>query len=81
VGEITYSDETKGILILLKTTMIKGLRLETAGYQGANPMFPDQSTGDQFFDEEQFEAYRELGWRVADQMLQKLTEKSATGAA
>lgn len=30
-------------------------------YQGTNPDFPHQTTMDQFFDEEQFEAYRQLG--------------------
>lgn len=72
VGKISYADGKTGVLILLKTTMVKGLRLKTRGYQGANPSFPDQSTGDQFFDENQFEAYRELGWRIADQMESEL---------
>ena len=68
-GTITYSCGTTGTLILLKTTMIKGLSLLVKGYKAANPAFPDQSTGDQFFDEEQFEAYRELGYEIADRMV------------
>ncbi|MEM7025892.1 MAG: hypothetical protein AAF637_25415, partial [Pseudomonadota bacterium] len=43
---------------------------ELLGYRSANPAFPDQSTADQFFDEEQFEAYRELGFRIAEAMMQ-----------
>jgi hypothetical protein len=31
-----------------------------------NPDFPHQSTLDQFYDEEQFEAYRQLGVHVAE---------------
>ncbi|MBO6893960.1 MAG: patatin-like phospholipase family protein [Roseibium sp.] len=58
-----------GLIIYLKTTMIRDLSMKAKGYKGANPDFPDQSTGDQFFDEEQFEAYRELGYRIADQMI------------
>ncbi len=50
--------------------MIEGLPVELLGYRGANPTFPDQSTADQFFDEEQFEAYRELGFRIAAAMMQ-----------
>ncbi len=42
------------------------MRLKLLGYKGANHDFPDQSTADQFFDEEQFEAYRELGYGIAD---------------
>ena len=35
-------------------------------YRTLHPDFPHQSTLDQFFDEEQFEAYRQLGVHVAD---------------
>lgn len=68
-GKITYADGTQGDLIVIKTTMIPGLQLEVKGYKGANPYFPDQSTLDQFFDERQFEAYRELGYRTATAMI------------
>lgn len=68
-GEITYSDNTKATLIYLKTTMVQNLSLKTKGYKSANPDFPDQSTADQFFDEDQFEAYRELGYRLGIQMI------------
>ena len=53
---------SKGHLVYLTTALCKGLRLKLLGYKGANQDFPDQSTADQFFDEEQFEAYRELGY-------------------
>ena len=33
-------------------------------YKEANEDFPHQSTGDQFFDEPQFESYRMLGWHI-----------------
>ena len=36
-----------------------------AEYKARNPDFPHQSTGDQFFDEEQFEATRAVGYNVA----------------
>jgi hypothetical protein len=35
-------------------------------YRGNHPAFPHQTTLDQFFDEEQFEAYRQLGVHVAE---------------
>jgi hypothetical protein len=66
VAEITYADDSKGHLVYLTTALCKGLRLKLMGYKGANRDFPDQSTADQFFDEEQFEAYRELGYVIAD---------------
>lgn len=71
-GRIVYPDGPPGLLIYLKTTLLSDLSLKTKGYRVANPTFPDQSTADQFFDEDQFEAYRELGYRIASQMLDQL---------
>ncbi|MCY4077692.1 MAG: hypothetical protein OXH04_19920 [Acidobacteria bacterium] len=68
-GRVVFPDGGSSTLILVKTTTIPGLDLLTRGYQGANRAFPDQSTADQFFDEEQFEAYRELGWEIADRLV------------
>jgi hypothetical protein len=69
VAKITYSDDSPGDLVYLTTALCKGLRLKLLGYKGANPDFPDQSTADQFFDEEQFEAYRELGYFIASNFI------------
>lgn len=62
----------KGTVIYLKTAMIDELSMTARGYKGANPDFPNQTTADQFFDEEQFEAYREVGYRIAEQMIDDL---------
>ena len=70
VGAIRYADGSTATLIYLKTTLVDGLPVELLGYRGANPTFPDQSTADQFFDEDQFEAYRELGFRIAAAMME-----------
>jgi Patatin-like phospholipase len=66
----TRGGPAEGLIIYLKETMIKELGIKAKGYKGAEPNFPNQSTGDQFFDEEQFEAYREVGYRIADIMCQ-----------
>ena len=71
-GRIVHSDDSSSTLLLLKTTMIPGLDLLLRGYKGANRNFPDQSTADQFFDEEQFEAYRELGYEIAGTVVDDL---------
>ena len=68
-GKIVYPEAEPSTFILLKTTMISGLGLITRGYKGAHPDFPDQTTADQFFDEEQFEAYRELGYEISGKMI------------
>ncbi len=64
VGEITYDNGTSGTLVYIKTTMIEGLPKDIYGYKSAHADFPDETTADQFFDEKQFEAYRELGYRI-----------------
>lgn len=40
-------------------------------YKAKNPAFPHQSTGDQFFSEQQFECYRALGYAVGMEALAK----------
>ena len=69
-GRIHYRDGAEGDFILLKTTMIKGLDLGVTNYKLEHTGFPDESTADQFFDEEQFEAYRVLGYDIASRMIE-----------
>ena len=57
-------------MIYLKTTLTDDVSFKVKGYAAQHPTFPDESTADQFFDEVQFESYRELGFRLADQMLE-----------
>lgn len=38
-------------------------------YAAANPDFPHQGTGNQFFSESQFESYRALGFEIVDELL------------
>jgi len=72
VAEIEYpdQDESKAILVYIKTTLAKNIGADIHGYKRVHPDFPDQTTADQFFDEVQFEAYRELGWQIARDMLE-----------
>ncbi len=60
-----------GLVIYLKSAMIPSLTLTSRSYKGANPDFPYESTADQFFSAEQFEAYRDVGVRIASQMLEE----------
>ena len=69
IGEITYNDESKGTLIYLPTTLFRDMPADIYGYRKAHQEFPDESTSDQFFDEKQFEAYRELGFQTAYKMM------------
>jgi hypothetical protein len=50
-------------------------------YRTICPDFPHQSTLNQFFDEEQFEAYRELGVHVAEGLFSYALMDGATSPA
>ena len=60
-GTIEYPDG-KGLLIYIKSTITGEEPEDLLAYRKKNPTFPDQTTADQFFDEAQFESYRELGY-------------------
>jgi hypothetical protein len=48
-------------MLWIKPRLLPGVPTDVAGYQSAMPAFPQQPTGDQFFDEAQWESYRRLG--------------------
>jgi len=79
-GKIKYPQKNNvpafdGTIFLLKSTMIKNLPADLYSYKAQHNDFPDQPTSDQFFDEKQFEAYRELGYRLADSMCVQYTSQ------
>lgn len=64
IGRIIYGgDIGDGQLIYVKSSVTANCEGNPflANYRANNPDFPHQSTSDQFFDEQQFEAYRALG--------------------
>ncbi len=67
---IIYPDNSQGRLLYLKTSFFEQLSADLYGYKKTHPQFPDEPTSDQFFDEKQFEAYRELGFQTAWRMMQ-----------
>ena len=84
VGTIEYhtnpgAQKESGIIVYVKTTMVDHLSLETRGYKGQHRDFPDQPTADQFFDEQQFEAYRELGFKIGTDMAEQAHLKDLIG--
>jgi hypothetical protein len=79
VGTIQYSKvhadslglpptERTGTLIVIKPNLSKGLSADVLQYGFDNASFPQQSTADQWFDEQQFESYRRLGCISADSL-------------
>ena len=66
VGKITYSNGTYGYLIYLKSSITGDEDIGVAQYRSGHPEFPHESTGNQFYTENQFEAYRRLGYHITD---------------
>jgi hypothetical protein len=48
-------------ILWLKPRLLRGLPPDVSGYALTDATFPQQTTGDQFFDEAQWESYRKLG--------------------
>ena len=61
--------EGMGLLLYLKLSVTGNESELIKRYRINNPDFPHQTTLDQFFDQEQFEAYRQLGVHVAEGLL------------
>ena len=73
IGTIHYPDADgggkNGFLLYIKPAYHGVENIGIRSYAAANPDFPHQSTGDQFFSESQFESYRALGFEIADELL------------
>ncbi|HEY7306475.1 MAG TPA: patatin-like phospholipase family protein [Bryobacteraceae bacterium] len=71
VGRIRYPEpgSEPGWLLYLKSSVTGDESADVEEYRRKNSEFPQQPTGDQFFSESQFEAYRELGFHVCQSAL------------
>ncbi len=66
VGTIDYGNGVTGKIIYLKASLVGcNDTVYVDRYKRLHTPFPHQTTLDQFFDEEQFECYRALGFHVA----------------
>jgi hypothetical protein len=79
VVPIVYPDGPPGALIYVKSNMIGDLSFVTKGYKAENADFPHDSTLNQFFSPAQFEAYRELGYRIVESLIGPLQLKETIG--
>lgn len=69
-GRIDYGNDEIGELLYIKSS-VTGDEVEyIREYRVQNPDFPHETTGDQFFDEAQFEAYRALGYHIVNRLIQ-----------
>lgn len=74
------TEPAEGVLVWISTGMTKREKPDVLKYKETEPNFPFTSTGDQFFDQIQFEAYRQLGHSAAGRLLKNagLEDESAS---
>jgi hypothetical protein len=78
VGSITYpetanANEEIGYLFYCKSSLTGDEPQHLHEYRVKHPSFPHQTTADQWFDEQQFEAYRELGYHIARESVRPIS--------
>jgi hypothetical protein len=79
VGSIEYPQtddhsDTEGVLVYIKSSLTGDEPSDVLEYATREVEFPHQTTGDQWFDESQFESYRRLGLHVADDTFGRLIQ-------
>ncbi|MEO7133049.1 MAG: hypothetical protein ABI024_02405, partial [Vicinamibacterales bacterium] len=69
IGTIEYSvvdgaGAPNGTILYLKATLSGDESVDVRHFAQADPLFPHESTANQFFDEARFESYRALGFHT-----------------
>src|SRR5262249_42709720 len=65
IGQITYPCGRTGVLVYIKASLTGDENDYVIHYKKRYSAFPHETTLDQMFSEEQFEAYRALGYHAA----------------
>lgn len=80
LAKVTYEDTGEQSLLLYVRPVVLGSEpVDVLTHHGQNALFPQQSTGDQFFDEAQWESYRRLGRFIGDAVFAMLVPGTEGG--
>jgi hypothetical protein len=71
-GSPTSPEFDDGLIVYLQAVPIAAMPTDVDSYWRRNLEFPNDTTADQFFDEDNLEAYRELGYAIAGQFYSEL---------
>ena len=77
-GEIRYRNGRIGQLLYFKSCLTGDEPNDVRDYRRENPVFPQESTADQWFDESQFESYRALGQFATESMISRAATPKPT---
>jgi rhodanese-related sulfurtransferase len=73
-GTIRYPDGEEGVLIYARNVMPPDGPWDVRAYQLDDPAFPHNSTADQLYTDQRFEAYRALGTAAAVRAVERMEE-------
>lgn len=80
LAQVRYASGATGQIVLVKPNVSASLPVDLVNFKAANPLFPQQPTTDQFFDEAQWESYFRLGSEIGFRLDEELLEHVALGA-
>jgi hypothetical protein len=80
LAQVRYASGATGQLVLVKPNVSSALPVDLVNFKAANPLFPQQPTTDQFFDEAQWESYFRLGAEIGARLDGELLDMVARGA-
>ncbi|MEL6104891.1 MAG: GMC oxidoreductase [Planctomycetota bacterium] len=66
---VEYATGRRSVMLYLKASMSGDETDDIQHYHSAHPEFPHEATGDQVFDEAQWESYRKLGQHIASPLM------------
>lgn len=78
LARVHYMDtDTFSWLLLLKPSLMGDESVDVVQYQRTHPLFPQETTSDQYFDESQWESYRKLGEHMGVELFTPPAEANA----
>lgn len=79
LARVTYASGLRGHILLVKPNVSADLAVDLVNFKAANPLFPQQPTTDQFFDEAQWECYFRLGAAIGERLDGEMLSRVAQG--
>ena len=75
LARIHYADTGEVCwLLILKPSVMSDEPLDVMQYQRTHPLFPQEPTSDQYFDEAQWESYRKLGEHIGTEVFSPVSD-------
>ncbi|MGR4871526.1 hypothetical protein ACIPRI_21990 [Variovorax sp. LARHSF232] len=79
LARVTYASGLRGHILLVKPNVSSDLAVDLVNFKAAHPLFPQQPTTDQFFDEAQWECYFRLGAAIGERLDGEMLSRVAQG--